>query len=75
MNNPILISTAAYDGYDLATAFKEIARAGAALVEVAFIEGSTHEIILQVDNPLQVVVAQNRHTKHRLRLVPCGGAA
>jgi sugar phosphate isomerase/epimerase len=41
MNNPILISTAAYDGYDLATAFKEIARAGVDLVEVAFIEGYT----------------------------------
>ena len=41
MNNPILISTAAYDGYDLATAFKEIARVGVDLVEVAFIEGYT----------------------------------
>jgi sugar phosphate isomerase/epimerase len=41
MNNPILISTAAYDGYDLATAFKEISRAGVDLVEIAFIEGYT----------------------------------
>lgn len=41
MNNPILISTAAYDGYDLATAFKEIARAGVDRVEIAFIEGYT----------------------------------
>lgn len=41
MNNPILISTAAYDGYDLATAFEEIARAGVNLVEIAFIEGYT----------------------------------
>jgi sugar phosphate isomerase/epimerase len=41
MNNPILISTAAYDGYDLATAFEEIARAGVDRVEVAFIEGYT----------------------------------
>ena len=41
MNNPILISTAAYDGYDLATAFREISRAGVDLVEVAFIEGYT----------------------------------
>ena len=41
MNNPILISTAAYDGYDLATAFKEISRAGIDLVEIAFIEGYT----------------------------------
>lgn len=41
MNNPILISTAAYDGYDLATIFKEISRVGVDLVEVAFIEGYT----------------------------------
>ena len=41
MENPILISTAAYDGYDLATAFKEISRAGVDLVEIAFIEGYT----------------------------------
>ena len=41
MNNPILISTAAYDGYDLATAFKEISRIGVDLVEIAFIEGYT----------------------------------
>jgi len=41
MNNPILISTAAYDGYDLATAFKEISRTGVDLVEIAFIEGYT----------------------------------
>jgi sugar phosphate isomerase/epimerase len=41
MNNPILISTAAYDGYDLATAFKEISRIGVDRVEIAFIEGYT----------------------------------
>ena len=41
MKIPILISTAAYDGYDLATAFKEISRAGVDLVEIAFIEGYT----------------------------------
>ena len=41
MHNPILISTAAYDGYNLATAFEEIAGAGVDLVEVAFIEGYT----------------------------------
>ena len=41
MKNPILISTAAYDGYDLATAFKEISRIGVDLVEIAFIEGYT----------------------------------
>ncbi len=41
MNNPLLISTAAYDGYDLATAFEEITRTGINLVEIAFIEGYT----------------------------------
>jgi len=41
MNNPILISTAAYDGYDLATTFREISRIGVDLVEIAFIEGYT----------------------------------
>jgi sugar phosphate isomerase/epimerase len=41
MNNPILISTAAYDGYDLATAFQEISQVGVDLVEIAFIEGYT----------------------------------
>ena len=41
MNNPILISTAAYDGYGLATAFQEISRVGVDLVEIAFIEGYT----------------------------------
>jgi sugar phosphate isomerase/epimerase len=41
MHNPILISTAAYDGYDLGTAFKEISAVGIDLVEIAFIEGYT----------------------------------
>lgn len=41
MNNPLIISTAAYDGYDLGVAFREIANAGVNLVEVAFIEGYT----------------------------------
>jgi sugar phosphate isomerase/epimerase len=41
MNHPILISTAAYDGYDLVTTFKEISRTGVDLVEIAFIEGYT----------------------------------
>ena len=36
-----MISTAAYDGYDLAVAFREIAETGVNLVEVAFIEGYT----------------------------------
>ncbi len=41
MNNPLIISTAAYDGYDLKVAFEEIAATGVDLVEVAFIEGYT----------------------------------
>ena len=41
MNNPLIISTAAYDGYDLEVAFREIAQTGVDLVEVAFIEGYT----------------------------------
>jgi sugar phosphate isomerase/epimerase len=41
LNNPLIISTAAYDGYDLAVAFSEIAQTGMDLVEVAFIEGYT----------------------------------
>lgn len=41
MNNPVLISTVAFDGYDLGTAISEIAAVGADGVEVAFIEGYT----------------------------------
>lgn len=41
MNNPVLISTVAFDGYNLATAIEEIAATGADGVEVAFIEGYT----------------------------------
>jgi len=41
LDNPLIISTAAYDGYDLAVAFREIAQTGVNLVEVAFIEGYT----------------------------------
>ena len=41
MNNPVLISTVAFDGYKLATAIEEIATMGADGVEVAFIEGYT----------------------------------
>jgi len=41
MNNPILISTVAFDGYDLGVAIEEIAAVGADGVEVAFIEGYT----------------------------------
>ena len=41
MKKPILISTAAYDGYDLPVVFNEISGHGVELVELAFIEGYT----------------------------------
>ena len=50
MNNPIIISTAAYDGYDLTVAFREIAETGVDLVEVAFISNPDEERKLQTEN-------------------------
>jgi len=41
MKHPLLISTAPYDGYDFATALREIAGLGVDMVEIAFIEGYT----------------------------------
>ena len=41
MDNPLLVSTAAYDGYDLSVALEEIAKLEIDLVELAFIEGYT----------------------------------
>jgi sugar phosphate isomerase/epimerase len=41
MGNPLIISTAAYDGYDLEVIFSEISMTGVGLVEIAFIEGYT----------------------------------
>lgn len=64
MNNPILISTAAYDGYDLATAFKEISRAGVDLVEIAFIEGYTDpftEDYFNDDNAAEITALLAEH--------------
>ncbi len=64
MNNPILISTAAYDGYDLATAFKEISRAGVDLVEIAFIEGYTDpftEDYFNDDNAAKIIALLAAH--------------
>lgn len=64
MNNPILISTAAYDGYDLATAFKEISRAGVDLVEIAFIEGYTDpftEDYFNDDNAAKIITLLAAH--------------
>jgi sugar phosphate isomerase/epimerase len=41
MNNPILVSTIAYDGYDLDTALRGISDAGAENVEIAYSEAYT----------------------------------
>ncbi len=41
MNNPLIISTAAYDGYDLDIVLGEISETGVDFVEIAFIEGYT----------------------------------
>jgi len=41
MNNPILVSTIAFDGYDLDTALKGISSAGAKFVEIAYSEAYT----------------------------------
>lgn len=41
VNHPILISTAAYDGYDLPVSLAEIAKLGLHRVELAFIQGYT----------------------------------
>jgi sugar phosphate isomerase/epimerase len=64
MNNAILISTAAYDGYDLATAFKEISRVGVDLVEIAFIEGYTDpftEDYFNDDNAAEITALLAEH--------------
>ncbi len=41
MTSPVLISTAAFDGYDLEVALGEVASLGVEFVELAFIEGYT----------------------------------
>lgn len=51
MSNPLIISTGAYDGYDFATAFAEIAALGVSFVEVAFIEGYTTPFTEDVFTP------------------------
>jgi sugar phosphate isomerase/epimerase len=67
MNNPILISTAAYDGYDLATAFREISRIGVDLVEVAFIEGYTDPFTEDYFNDENAAEISARLAKHNLK--------
>ena len=41
MTNPVIVSTAAYDGYDWETIFTSLARLGIRNVELAFIAGYT----------------------------------
>lgn len=64
MNNPILISTAAFDGYDLVTAISEIAAIGADAVEVAFIEGYTDPFTEEYFNQInadKIVACLEKH--------------
>lgn len=68
MNNPIMISTVAFDGYDLATAIAEIAAMGADAVEVAFIEGYTDpftEEDFNRDNADKIIADLKKHD------IPC----
>ena len=67
MHNPILISTAAYDGYDLATAFKEISRTGVDLVEIAFIEGYTDPFTEEDFNDNNAAKINRRLAEHNLK--------
>ena len=67
MNNPLLISTAAYDGYDLATAFKEIALTGVHLVEIAFIEGYTDPFTEEYFNKANAAKINALLTEHNLQ--------
>jgi len=67
MDNPILISTAAYDGYDLATAFREISRVGVDLVEVAFIEGYTDPFTEDYFNDDNAAEITARLAEHNLK--------
>jgi sugar phosphate isomerase/epimerase len=67
MDHPILISTAAYDGYDLATAFKEISRVGVNLVEIAFIEGYTDPFTEAYFNDANAAEIVSLLAEHRLK--------
>ena len=67
MDNPVLISTAAYDGYDLATAFQEISRAGVDLVEIAFIEGYTDPFTEDYFNDENAAEIAARMAEHHLK--------
>lgn len=64
MDNPILISTACFDGYDLPTSISEIAAIGADAVELAFIEGYTDPFVEEDFNQTHadtIIAALERH--------------
>jgi sugar phosphate isomerase/epimerase len=67
MNHPILISTTAYDGYSLATAFKEISAVGVDLVEIAFIEGYTDPFTEDYFNDDNAARIRQLLSKHNLK--------
>ncbi len=67
MDNPILISTAAYDGYDMATAFQEISRVGVGLIEIAFIEGYTDPFTEDYFNDHNAAKIETLLTSHNLK--------
>jgi sugar phosphate isomerase/epimerase len=66
MNNPVLISTAAFDGYDLATAIAEIAAVDADGVEVAFIEGYTQPFTEETFNQAHADAIRYQLAKHHI---------
>lgn len=68
MNNPVLISTAAFDGYNLATAIEEIAKVGADGAEVAFIEGYTEPFTEEDFNQSHADEILSHLNKHN---IPC----
>ena len=68
MNNPVLISTVAFDGYDMATAIEEIAAVGADGVEVAFIEGYTDPFTEEDFNQANADAIRSQLTRHG---IPC----
>jgi sugar phosphate isomerase/epimerase len=68
MNNPVLISTAAFDGYNLGTAIAEIAEVGADGVEVAFIEGYTDPFTEDSFNQAHADAIRSQLAKHD---IPC----
>ncbi len=68
MNKPIIISTAPFDGYDLAIAIEEIALVGADGIEIAFIEGYTDPFTEEDFNESYAAEIRSHLEKHNL---PC----